>query len=616
MKRLQRAWLGGYEERVRFFLGLLVFVLAAANGANFLLLHSAWISLRDAVEEAVDAHGSVVAVRIGERLASVPGADPRSIPMSVLVQIAESSGCRDLALLDTSGRVLASTYGAPVGSRDDEFPSRLTLTPGVPGVPSFRPSIRIVDRGVVMIRYQAVRVMSPSGGALLVKSIHDTEDLASTGRRYRLLVWTQTIAIMVVLVASFAFGRWIARPYRMIASEAGAAALLEGGREPEDLVEAFRRVMEKMRAQDEELRQLHVEARAAAGGGGPEGFASGIARGMASGLIVLGPGGEFLEANPAAARILGWEHAPGRGSPPESWAGAGSPLARLIRDALRGEGTRSREEIEHAAITGAGARLHLGVSISPIQAGPSDPPGAAVGGFVCLVADLTEVRELEQRVRRREQLAALGTVSAGIAHEVRNALATILGYARLAEKGTGAAAQEHARAIVREVGEIGGAVEDFLRYARPARLHPSTVDVRRLLDELIEEVRHSGLLESMSVEIAGDGGSVVADAQALRQAFSNIIRNAAESSDRPVHLSIGISREPGHAAMTFSDDGDGIPSEHLDQIFVPFYTTRAKGTGMGLAIAQKTILDHEGSIEAAPRPGGGTIFKVVLPAGR
>jgi signal transduction histidine kinase len=611
----RRSPLGSYEQRVRFFLGLLVLVLATANAANFLLLRSAWQSLHDATEEAVDVRGAEAARALMAReAAGEAGGFALAVPD--LERIADAAGVRSVLLLDGLGRVLAASDGTVAGRQDPDFPAGLSLVARPSENLSFRPSTHLIDRSGVMVRFQAV---AAEGGKTtwVVKSIHDTTDLADQRRAYMWLVGAQTAAILVVLVAAAAFGRWIARPYRLIAEEADAANLLQGADDPENLVAALRRVMAKVREQDEEIRALHQEADAPALD--LRKFAEGAGRGMTSGLIALDAAGGFVAANPAAARILGWKEPPPGGAPLENWAGSQTALARLIRASLDGRVTRSREVVEHPSPPGGGRALHLGVALSPIlREGVTEDESASAhavpSGLLCLIGDLTEVHDLEEMVRRRETLAALGTVSAGIAHEVRNALATILGFARLAERGGGdGRSAEHARAIVKEVEAVGRTVEDFLRYARPSRLHPAPVALRALVDQVVDEARHAGLLTTTQVEVEGDAGTVLADEQALRQTFQNLVRNASESSERPVHLRIGLDRREGRATITFADDGEGIPAENLDRIFLPFFTTRGKGTGLGLAIAQKMVLDHEGHLEVSSAPGGGTVFRVQLP---
>jgi signal transduction histidine kinase len=618
----RRSPFGSYEQRVRFFLGLLVLVLAAANAANFLLLRAAWQSLHDATEETVDVRGSAAAREILARRSAAGGAG--ALGVGDLGRIA-GRGRRPLGGDPRRGgkrargvrRHGSGTAGSGLSARPAPRRARLgrSLVP---------PSTHLIDRSGVMVRFQAV-VPERGKPGWVIKSIHDTTDLAEQRRAYLWLVGTQTIAILVVLIAAAAFGRWIARPYRLIAEEAGAAQLLQdGGDEPEDLVAAMRRVMGKVRDQDEELRALHAQAETPALD--LRKFAEGAARGMTSGLIALDAEGNFIAANPAAARILGWSEPPSKAATLESWAGRGSALTKLIRGSLDGRVTRSREIVEHRSPAGGGRPLQLGVALSPIlrespgeregaaEGGGAEPGAGAASGLLCLIGDLTEIHDLEEKVRRRETLAALGTVSAGIAHEVRNALATILGFARLAERGGGGPrSADHARAIVKEVEAVSRTVEDFLQYARPSRLNPVPVPLRALVDQVVDEARHAGLLGRTEVEVEGDAGTILADEQALRQTFSNLVRNASESADRPVHLRIGLDRREGRATITFADDGEGIPTENLDRIFLPFFTTRGKGTGLGLAIAQKMVLDHEGLLEVAAAPGGGTVFRVQLP---
>jgi len=157
-------------------------------------------------------------------------------------------------------------------------------------------------------------------------------------------------------------------------------------------------------------------------------------------------------------------------------------------------------------------------------------------------------------------------------------------------------------------------VEDFLRYARPSRLTLGAVPLMPMLEKVVEEAGHAGLLERMTVRLEGEGATIAGDEQALRQAFGNLVRNAAESADRPVLLAIIVRLEDAKGVVTLRDDGDGIPAEHLDQVFLPFFSTRGRGTGMGLALAQKTILDHEGTIEVTCPPEGGTEVRIELPA--
>jgi signal transduction histidine kinase len=232
----------------------------------------------------------------------------------------------------------------------------------------------------------------------------------------------------------------------------------------------------------------------------------------------------------------------------------------------------------------------------------------------------------------KENLAGLGEMSAGIAHEFRNSLATILGYARLIGRravtvgGARSRATEgsadcghvdHAGAIVREVESIGRVVEDFLRYARPAALHASQWDPRAVMAEVAAEAARDSERPGVTIAIGGEWpGTIRADEGLLRQAFGNLLRNALEAipSESGLITVTGVLEEGGvQLRIEVADSGIGIPSEVLARLFTPFVTTKQRGTGLGLALAQKAIVSHDGAITARNAESGGACFTVTLP---
>jgi two-component system sensor histidine kinase PilS (NtrC family) len=357
-------------------------------------------------------------------------------------------------------------------------------------------------------------------------------------------------------------------------------------------------------ALQEALTKLKLQERAmAARAEASERLADQIVAGLTSGLVVVDRGGLIQAINPAARRILDMGDG-GAGQPFRAALHPAAALSDLIAEAL--EGT---SPIVRRTITLAGARpRHLGVTVSPI-AGGDGPLQAAV----CLFTDLTAVVELEEQLRLKEALARLGELTAGLAHEFRNGLATIHGYGRLLDPLT---LPEQARTCVNgirsETAALGEVVTNFLRFARPEPLTLAPIDLRAVIARAIEDVPGATAV----VTIAGDFAPVNGDDVLLRQAFSNLVRNSLEAcEERGVAAKVMIRSDVGgaDAQVTIEDNGPGFTPEALARVFQPFATTKANGTGLGLAIVQKVIVSHNGHISAGNGPDGGAQFRMRLP---
>jgi PAS domain S-box-containing protein len=342
-------------------------------------------------------------------------------------------------------------------------------------------------------------------------------------------------------------------------------------------------------------------------GGSSPGSQESFLGSLSSGVLILETSGTVAALNPAGASILGLNAAEASGRSVQTLFASSPELVSLLVDALRHGRGKSREVVSHRLPTGRS--VHLGVTVS-------SPPGGGAGAL-CLFSDLTEIRGLQERVLLKENLARVGQLSAGIAHEFRNSLATILGYARLSTK-EGNDASGNAQAIIREVQAMGRVVDDFLRYAAPARLQRSDLDLRVMLQEIGRESIRPGD-EGVSVVLEGEWPEKIqGDEGLLRQALTNLVRNAVEAAGSAAGarcVTIRGRRDGGAAVIEISDTGPGFPEAVLSRPFTPFVTTKERGTGLGMALAQKIVVSHDGSIEAANPNGGGARVTVVLPVG-
>lgn len=332
---------------------------------------------------------------------------------------------------------------------------------------------------------------------------------------------------------------------------------------------------------------------------------------LTSGLLVVGPDRIVHALNPFGRKLLGL--------PDGNWnrdladvLRTAAPLAAVIQQCLdTGEIVRRRTvRID----TNPDRPTHLGVTVSPITDAHENRRGA-----ICLFADLTDIVELEEQLRLKHSLAQVGELTAGIAHEFRNGLATIHGYARLLDlERLPTDMHAYVRGIRDETDALGGVVRNFLNFAKPAELVLGTVDARALAERAAEEIRADAVSRGGSVIVEGGPALVQGDEVLLRQAFSNLCRNALEAcveAGVQPHITIECTPDPSPHAVRVSvaDNGPGVDPAIASRIFRPFVTTRARGTGLGLALVQKIVVTHNGRVHVQSEPGGGTRFTVVLP---
>jgi len=232
-------------------------------------------------------------------------------------------------------------------------------------------------------------------------------------------------------------------------------------------------------------------------------------------------------------------------------------------------------------------------------------------------ADL--ILDIEDQLRRADRLSALGELSAGMAHEIRNPLGSIRGTAEILQDGIDPAdpRYEFTRILIKEVDRLNRVVQDFLDFARPPAPLRGSVDPVAVLGEVLQLTRQLALKNGVAISLnAAETAAVAGEEEQLKQAFLNLVLNALQAMPKGGALTIDVAVDAGEVALRFSDSGPGIPAELREKIFNPFFTTRREGTGLGLAITQRIVSAHGGRIEVASTPGTGTTFTVVFPAER
>jgi PAS domain S-box-containing protein len=374
------------------------------------------------------------------------------------------------------------------------------------------------------------------------------------------------------------------------------------GSETAFMAAAMEDALSKLRNQERAMK-----ARAEAS----ERLSSEIIASMTSGLLVVNAAGEVRTLNPAGRRLLGLPDTDWTGTYRDVLAGA-TPLADVVDECLTSRRAIVRRTIQMTRA--AGNATHLGVTVSPIRDEGGEPHGA-----ICLFSDLSEVVELEEQLRLKDSLARLGELTAGIAHEFRNGLATIHGYARLLDlERLPADFQPYVQGIRDETEALGQVVTNFLNFAKPTELTLTPIDMRAIAERAAEEISGEARARGGTVALRGEFGHVEGDEVLLRQAFSNLCRNALEAcadAKVPPHITLeGLAdRAQGQLRITVIDNGPGIAASAASRLFRPFFTTKARGTGLGLALVQKIVVTHNGRVTADTGPSGGARLTVTLP---
>lgn len=240
-------------------------------------------------------------------------------------------------------------------------------------------------------------------------------------------------------------------------------------------------------------------------------------------------------------------------------------------------------------------------------------------GRVLLLSDITELTDLEQKMRENERLAAIGRIAGGVAHEVRNPLSSIKGLAYYLKNhfSEGSREQESAALLIQETERLNRTITEMLGLTHPTQLKLEEVDMVELLRQSLTLMQAELEERNIKVQWHCDPAlpSIQGDADRLRQVLMNVLLNAQQAMDSGGTLTVKASTSADRLWLGIQvvDTGRGITPELLSQVFYPYFTTRESGTGIGLAISRKIIIEHQGSIEIQSEPGKGTLVEIRLP---
>jgi two-component system sensor histidine kinase PilS (NtrC family) len=372
-----------------------------------------------------------------------------------------------------------------------------------------------------------------------------------------------------------------------------AVALLAGS-----LAESLRSAGARLEYASHEIRDLRK-------------YNENVINSLLSGLVTTDAEARILTFNRAASVILGI---------PSTQAIRHDAIDVLqlpadTRTGLAGLGDARTLRIDTQHRTGDGRSIDLGLTASPL----TFPDGRA--GFLFMFQDVTDMRRLERNARLQQRLAAVGEMAAGIAHEIRNPLASMSGSIQVLRQEL-TLSDEQAQLmdiVLRESERLNDTIKSFLAYARPQRFALAKLDIRRVVQDAALLLRNSAEVQAhhaIAVDVPADPVWCEADENQIRQVIWNLATNglrAMAQGGRLLLTAATANDGSGATLLTVEDQGRGIPAEDLDVIFQPFHSSFEKGTGLGLAIVHRIVTDHNGTINVSSRVGAGTVVAVRLP---
>lgn len=296
------------------------------------------------------------------------------------------------------------------------------------------------------------------------------------------------------------------------------------------------------------------------------------------------------------------------------------PLGAMVSDRLRKHEFGNWSNLEFSR---GGSMLHLKVMILKMAS-----PGGEWIGSLLFLRDDSDVKALEEQLRRSDKLAALGTLTAGIAHEIKNPLSALQLNLQLLQDVVRAPLPDHPQAnkylgiLTSEIRRLRAIVDRFLDYSRPTTLAAAPIDTRDLLSSTLQLIEEEAALRNVRCQLIVHPGTHLlwGDPDRLRQALLNIVINGIQAMPKggdltvEAHRTSPIGSSNGPIEIQIADTGMGIPRTHLGRIFDPYFSTRENGIGLGLFLAHKTIEEHHGVIRVHSQPGERTTFTVILPS--
>ncbi|MCK4427348.1 MAG: PAS domain S-box protein, partial [candidate division Zixibacteria bacterium] len=467
------------------------------------------------------------------------------------------------------------------------------------------------------------------GSKIWVMVEKDVSVFGTIQKLSKLNTLARTVGLMLAALVTLFLIRSVLRPYRLMmkkAQEEKITSRLEKESKEGSVdaaVRIFEQVITELKKNEATLERLYAETDRKAKN--LESYNEYILRSIQSGMIICDTEGKITRLNNSAQKILGLSGKEATGKHYKRLFREKLILCSLIEMALSEKSVCSIPEMELSKTDGE--NMWVGISTSVVKNEQNKMLGVAV-----LLTDVTEIKRLQNEIAFKEKMAALGEMSSGLAHELRNSMGVILGFCKLLKRsaiGRSASggkapdqtsSEEIVRGIHNEAMSMESLIQRFLTFAKPFDLKIEKVDLKNVVDECIKALGEKLKKNKIKFGVKSEPllPTILGDRLLLRQSFQNLIQNSIEAMLLGGELSIDLREAKTYPKeklikVEISDTGCGIEKEDQKKIFNPFFTSKEKGTGLGLSLVKKIISLHNGEIELESEINKGTTFKIYLP---
>lgn len=592
-----RSFLNRYETEIRLGLVVIVALLLLLNISSVFILHKAKRQMTEELDQRL-ASGLNFAAQylLNNGTQAIPG-DQTGIIMSrfKLDHVGTQPLTGEIPILMLGGNKAQLDIGAV-----DEKQTRELET----GAQLFRSDRSDNHRiGLSLIQGQPSR-------KILISAAVDSPELATISRATETALYFAIAVLILIIPMAIGLPRLILRPFKRMQDAARQAGRWPGGAGDDvgQVICSYETIIQELKADEAKLQQLYDETSDKAQR--LEKWNRYVLKSIGSGVINVDLAGRVVSCNRAALGIFGYDEDQVVGKHYLVAFPQETELAFLAEAGLERGESSGRREIELKRV--GTNPVWLGIESSLIY----DDDGRVIG-VTLLCTDLTEIKKLHSELEINRRLAALGEMTGGLAHQLRNSLAAISGFAQLLVRKTG---QDNplvdiADSIRTESAASESMVSRFLTFARPLSISEEVFDLNRLLADCIEKPRL--LIEQKMIVVKTDIASnqlpIIGDPLLLKEAIVNLIDNSIQAVAEGGRIDISVSAVGADINLIIADNGPGIPAGFRDKIFTPFVSSKPSGTGLGLALARKIINLHNGNILFDPAPAVGAVCRITLP---